>query len=83
MKITMNIECTPEEARTFLGLPDVTPLQESMMDQMKAQMEKVANVMDPETFMKMLFPLQSGGLAELQKAFWNSLSGGDKKSGGR
>jgi len=28
MKITMNIECTPEEARRFLGLPDVTGLQE-------------------------------------------------------
>ena len=28
MKITMDIECTPEEARRFLGLPDVTGSQE-------------------------------------------------------
>ena len=25
MKVTVNVECTPEEARTFLGLPDVQP----------------------------------------------------------
>ncbi|WP_420846806.1 DUF6489 family protein [Microvirga tunisiensis] len=28
MKITMDVECTPEEARAFLGLPDVKPMQE-------------------------------------------------------
>ena len=32
MKITMNIECTLEEARRFLGLPDVTGLQEEMVE---------------------------------------------------
>ena len=26
MKFTINVECTPEEARRFVGLPDVTPL---------------------------------------------------------
>ena len=32
MKVTVNVECTPEEARTFLGLPDVQPMQEAVMD---------------------------------------------------
>ena len=31
MKFTVNVECTPEEARAFMGLPDVQPMQEAMM----------------------------------------------------
>ena len=26
MKVTVDIDCTPADARAFLGLPDVTPL---------------------------------------------------------
>ena len=26
MKITVDVDCTPEEARAFLGLPDVKPM---------------------------------------------------------
>ena len=35
MKITMNIECTPEEARTFLSLPDLKPIQDEVMQEMR------------------------------------------------
>jgi hypothetical protein len=35
MKITMNVECTPEEARTFLGLPDLKPIQDEVMQEMR------------------------------------------------
>jgi hypothetical protein len=73
MKITVDVDCTPEEARKFLGLPDVAPLQESMMAQMKAQMEKTAAALDPEAIMKTLFP-KVEGLADLQKAFWNQFT---------
>ena len=38
MKITMDIECTPEEARTFLGLPDVKPMQEQLMRELQDRM---------------------------------------------
>ena len=76
MKVTMNVDCSPDEARRFLGLPDVAPLQESMMAQMKAQMEKAAAAMDPETMMKTLFPAQSGSIAEMQKAFWGQFMQG-------
>lgn len=36
MKVTINVECTPEEARAFLGLPDVQPMQAAVL----AEMEK-------------------------------------------
>lgn len=79
MKITINVECTPEEARAFMGLPDVAPFQTAMLDEMKARMQKVATAMEPETVMKMLFPLQSEGMAEMQKAFWGQFSGKAEK----
>ena len=79
MKITVDVDCTPEEARRFLGLPDVVPLQESMMAQMQAQMEKAAAAMDPETIMKTLFPNMEGGLAGMQKAFWDQFTAGRSK----
>jgi hypothetical protein len=74
MKITINVDCTPEEARLFMGLPDVVPLQESMLAHMKTQMEKTAAAMDPETIMKTLFP-HAENLAELQRSFWSQLTG--------
>jgi hypothetical protein len=79
MKVTINVDCTPEEARVFLGLPDVAPMQEAMMAQMQSQMEKAAAAMDPETIMKTLFPTQAGGLADMQKAFWQQFAAGTSK----
>lgn len=74
MKVTMNIDCTPEEARAFFGLPDVGPFQQAMMEQMQAKMEKAASAMDPEVFLKTLFPVQPEAFGEMQKAFWNQFS---------
>lgn len=38
MKFTVNVDCTPEEARRFFGLPDVDQMNEAMQDQMKMWM---------------------------------------------
>jgi hypothetical protein len=78
MKITINVDCTPEEARTFMGLPDVAPFQNMMLDEMKSRVQKAAASMEPETLMKTLFPLQSEGMADFQKAFWGQFTGASK-----
>lgn len=80
MKISITVDCTPEEARSFFGMPDLKPLQESMLAQMQAQMKSAA--MDPETIFKTVFPMQSEALAGLQKAFWSQF-GGTKSSDDR
>ena len=36
MKMTIDVECTPAEARQFLGLPDLQPMQAAVL----AEMEK-------------------------------------------
>jgi len=32
MKVTVDVDCTPEEARRFLGLPDLTPVHDLYLD---------------------------------------------------
>jgi uncharacterized protein (DUF697 family) len=39
MKFTVNVECSPEEARRFMGLPDVTPINEKLVQEMGKRME--------------------------------------------
>lgn len=56
MKVTINIECSPEEARTFFGLPDVKPMQEAMMAEMQKRMEAGMSGLDLENMMKMWMP---------------------------
>lgn len=40
MQIKITIDCTPQEAREFLGLPDVSPLHDIYLDRMKEMTEK-------------------------------------------
>ena len=52
MKVTMEVDCTPEEARTFLGLPDLTPLNERLVEEMVTRAETNMNLLQPEELMK-------------------------------
>ncbi|MFN3878451.1 MAG: DUF6489 family protein [Brevundimonas sp.] len=52
MKVNVEVECTPAEARAFLGLPDVTPLNEAMVAEMQKRMEANVAAMQPEELMK-------------------------------
>ena len=41
MKVTVEVDCTPEEARRFLGLPDVVPMQQAAIEKLQQRMESV------------------------------------------
>jgi len=51
MKFTVNVECSPEEARRFMGLPDVTPINEALVAEMTKRMEKNLSLMSGESMM--------------------------------
>jgi len=78
MKVTIDIECTPEEARTFFGLPDVKPMQEAMMAEMQKRMETGMSSLDMENLMKMWMPGTAPGgmpgLEQFQNMFWNAMN---------
>ena len=48
MKVHIELDMTPEEARSLMGLPDVAPLQKQMLDEMKARMSRAMEVGDME-----------------------------------
>jgi hypothetical protein len=75
MKISIDIDCTPQEARTFLGLPDVEPMQQSLMKMVQERMEKNLAAMDAEAMMKLWLPAGTQGWDAMQKMFWSAMGG--------
>ncbi len=84
MKITIEVDCSPEEARAFLGLPDVAPMQAAVMEELSQRLRAGLEAMDPETLMKTWMPLGLQGLEQAQKMFWSQMSEapGGAKGGG-
>lgn len=51
MNITMNIECSPEEARRLMGLPDMSPIHDLYLDRLR---ETMTQGLTPETLENMV-----------------------------
>ncbi len=81
MKVTINIDCTPEEARTFFGLPDVQPMQQRLMDDLEARMKQNIQELEPEALVNKWLPLGMQGMEQMQKAMWSAMQGAASKKG--
>lgn len=53
MKCTVTVDCTPEEARTFFGLPDLQPVQARLLAEMERRMLAEVDRYTPDAMMKM------------------------------
>lgn len=84
MKVTINVDCTPEEARVFLGLPDVQPMQRALMAQLQDRISTNLAAMDPDTLVKTWMPLGMQNLEQWQRFFWSHMmrSRGSGEDGG-
>jgi len=74
MKVTVDVDCTPEEARRFMGLPDVSPVHEVYVEKMK---KAVAEGITPESMtdmMKSWAPMGEAGMA-MWKTMFDQMSG--------
>jgi hypothetical protein len=78
MKITVDIDCTPEEARVFFGLPNVQPMQDVVMKKIEERMMTNLDAMTPEALVKNWLPASVQGIEQLQQFFWQSLQGRGK-----
>jgi hypothetical protein len=82
MKVTINIDCTPEEARAMMGLPDVQPLQKTMMAEMERRMMEEMERFSPEGLMKTWFsamPQGTDAMRDFIGGFFGGAKGGDEK----
>ncbi len=52
MKVTIEIDCTPVEARSFMGLPDVTALNDHLVNEMQNRIDANINMLQPEELLK-------------------------------
>lgn len=52
MKMTIEIDCTPQEARAFLGLPDVTSLNDKLVEEMQKRMTSNMAMLSPDELIK-------------------------------
>jgi hypothetical protein len=81
VKLKIDIDCTPQEARAFLGLPDVESVQKALYGEIEARMRAGLERMDPERLLETWLPAVKGW-EELMKAWVPSLDPGTKKSRG-
>jgi hypothetical protein len=72
MKVNVEVECSPEEARRFLGLPDVTRANDVYVDAITKAMQGVGNVDQMQDMAKQMAPMGQFGL----KLFQQLLEGG-------
>jgi hypothetical protein len=73
MKVTFNVECTPEEARAFLGLPDVAPMQQALMADLEQRLRDNIQAMTPDTMLKTWLPAGLQNMEQAQKLFWSQM----------
>lgn len=76
MKVNLEIDCTPEEARAFFGLPDVRPMQEAMMAEVGQRMKDGLDSMGPEALFKTWLPAGMENFEQMQKMFFSQMNAG-------
>ena len=77
MKVNVTIDCTPEEARNFMGLPDLKPMQDRMMGEIEQRLRAGVESMNPESLVKTWLPASMQSveqMQQLQQAFWSQLA---------
>lgn len=73
MKVHIEMDMTPEEARAMMGLPDIAPMQQQMMEEMQARMKAAFDTGDPEAMMRAWMPLGGAkAFEQFQKFLWDS-----------
>lgn len=75
MKVSLDVDCTPAEARAFLGLPDVTPIHDKYVKTVLDSIDGVTNIEQIETMMKGFAPMGDAGMKLFKQMMDIGLSG--------
>ncbi|MDP3495183.1 MAG: DUF6489 family protein [Hyphomonadaceae bacterium] len=78
MKMNITVECSPEEARAFLGLPDIRPVNEALVNSVKQRIEQNIEMVSPEFYLKQWYSM--GGQAT--DSFMNLMTAGARAATG-
>jgi hypothetical protein len=79
MKMTVEVDCTPEEARRFLGLPDVSSLNDHMVAEVTKRIDANMSMLAPEELLKNWMAFGVGAQEQFRKLMEVGLSSAGKK----
>ncbi len=83
MKFKLDVECSPEEARAFLGLPDLRPMQKTLMADLEQRMHETIAAWSPETILGQWLTVLPQGAQQLQKLMEGFLRSGEAGPGSK
>ncbi|HTW33873.1 MAG TPA: DUF6489 family protein [Rhizomicrobium sp.] len=72
MKVRVEMDLTPDEARRLMGLPDLTAMQARLVEEFERRMMAAMEKSAPEEVMKQWFALGSQGVEQFQRFLWDS-----------
>ncbi|MDP3174158.1 MAG: DUF6489 family protein [Phenylobacterium sp.] len=73
MKVTVEVDCSPEEARRFMGLPDVSPLNEHLVREMQNRLDSNMSMLSGDELMKNWMAFGAGAQEQFRKLIEASL----------
>jgi Family of unknown function (DUF6489) len=79
MKLKLDIDCTAEEARRFLGLPEVQPVQDALLKEVQERMSTSIKAMDVKTMIETWLPATLKGFEQFQQMFTAHMAGSTGK----
>jgi hypothetical protein len=80
MKLTIEVDCTPDEARAFLGLPDVRPLNEELVGQLRERLTANLASLSADELLKNWLTLGTGAQEQFRR-FMGAMSDIAKRPG--
>jgi len=79
MKLNVEVDCSPEEMRRFLGLPDVSDVNKTYVDGVVNAMKGTNSVDQLQTMAKNIAPMGEIGLRFFQQIMEAAASGAGGK----
>lgn len=67
MKVNVEVDCTPQEARAFLGLPDVAPVNDFYVEGLLGAMKGAGSFDQMQDLVKQFSPMGDAGLKLFQQ----------------
>jgi len=78
MKVTVEIDCTPEEARRFMGLPDLTPLNDHLVEELQKRIDSNMAMLSGDELIKNWMAFGAGAQEQIRRLFDAGLGGVSK-----
>jgi hypothetical protein len=78
VKITVDVDCTPEEARRFMGLPDLSSIHEAYLAKMRSAIEQGVTPDTIQSMMQSWGPMGEAGF-NLWRQMLDNMGGSSSK----